>query len=36
MNDWVWEQLQPLLTARDESPIGLLHCVATGPTCGRA
>jgi integrase len=36
MDDWGWEQIQPWLTARVELPVGLLFCIATGPTVGRA
>jgi integrase len=36
MDDWAWEQLQPWLSARVDLPVGLLLCIATGPTRGRA
>lgn len=34
IDDWVWEQLQPWLTARQAYPSGPLFCVIEGPTAG--
>jgi site-specific recombinase XerD len=36
MDDWGWEQLHPWVAHRARMPVGLLFCVISGPTCGRA
>jgi site-specific recombinase XerD len=35
MDEWVWEQLRPWLSARAELPVGPLFCIIDGPTRGR-
>src|SRR3954471_6661105 len=35
MDEWAWQELQPWLELRRESPIGPLFCVINGATRGR-